>query len=156
MTKTHKDYQKTYRDSLDKKGLVRYELQIPSDTKEQLDKLAITIANEFAHGSEQTKLRLAKQRLIEELVAGLKHDFFDLRDKIEKQKVIIKALSPTFNVKTDDHPIPDSIQKLTNDPEELKRLITKLHVENASLRVQKEEYKRRSEQYLRLYETVAP
>ncbi len=156
MTKTHKDYQQTYRGRLATQGLVRYEVQISNETKEELDKLAPSIANEFAHGSKQTKMKLAKKRLFEEFTADIKHEFFELKDRIERQEAIIKALSPTFNTKTEDHPIPDSIHNLSNDPKVLKKIITKLHIENASLKVQKEEYKRRSEQYLKLYETVCP
>ena len=155
MTKTHADYQKIYRESLNKNGLVRYEVQISTQTKQTLDDMAKSISKEFATSSDQTKMKLAKMRLFDEFASSVKHEFFELKDRVEKQEKMIEALSPTFNIKTGDRPIPKSIENLTNDPHKLKQIIAEIHDERSSLKLQLEEYKRRAEQYLALYEAVS-
>lgn len=155
MTKTHSDYQKTYREGLNKNGLVRYEVQISNETKQTLESLAKSISKEFASTSEPTRMKLAKMRMFDEFANDIKHEFFELRDRIAKQEKMIEALSPTFYIKTGERPIPKSVENLTDDPKELKKIIAELHSERASLKIQREEYQRRSEQYLALYEAVS-
>ena len=79
-----------------------------------------------------------------------------LKDKISRLEAMVEFLSPRFDDNTKETTaLPSSIKNLTDDPDILKGIIANLYKEKTTFENQAKEFKRRSEQYLALYELVS-
>lgn len=157
MERIQPNKQKKYRRSQEQKGLVRFELQVPAESKARFEEMAEAAADEYASPFDIRK-RMAKARaeIFDQITKDIKHEFFTLKDQIASLKEEIKALSPTF-FKTNEHdqtPLPESIKTLPNDVEKLKTLLARVYSELQSEKLISFENKRKAEQYYDLYETV--
>lgn len=145
-------YKKNQRD----KGMDRLEISLPNELKANFERMAEAISDEYAEpGDRRQRLAKAKVQLIEELTKNINHEFFVLKDKITKLESMVEFLSPSFEAHKGDTPLPSSIQNLVDDPSMLKRIIANLYKEKTTFQSQAKEYKRRSEQYLALYELAS-
>ncbi len=137
-------------------GLERIEFYIRASYKTQFEALAETVAEELIEPYDpRQRLRLAKTRLFEEMMQTVTHEFFALKERITALEAEVAALSPTYFKATDKIPLPEAIRCLPDDPQSLKNILTKLYQETQQLTRDKQEHKRRAEQYLKLYEVVS-
>jgi hypothetical protein len=76
-------YQKQYRKSQAQSGLIRYEIQIPAQTKHELEELVSAAAQEYPqpHSLKQREAK-ARAQIFTELTAQTRHEFFELKDRI--------------------------------------------------------------------------
>ena len=97
---------------------------------------------------------LARIQVFEEITQDISHDFTALTAEIAALKEEIKALSPTFfkSHTNEQIPIPEAIQSLPNEPDQLKQLITKLYQGLQAAKHSAHEYKRSASQFEALYE----
>lgn len=147
--------QKYKKNQIDR-GIKRLEISIPQHLKDEFEAMALAVSEEFVEPNDRRqRLAKAKIQLIEELTQNINHDFFVLKDKISKLEAMVEFLSPNFEMSESHTPLPSFITKLSDDPALLKGIIANLYKEKTTLQVLATEYKRRSEQYLALYETVA-
>lgn len=145
-------YKKNQRD----KGMQRLEISLPKELKTNFERMAEAISDEYAEPDDRRqRLAKAKVQLIEELTKNINHEFFVLKDEIAKLESMVNFLSPTFDEHKGDTPLPYSIENLNNDPTFLKGIIANLYKEKSTYQLQAKEYKRRSEQFLELYELVS-
>ena len=95
------EYQQDYRKKQSQKGMVRYEIQIPEKLKAELEQLASGAAEEIAlPRSYKQRMTKARAQILDELTRGIRHEFFELKDRIKELQQQITALSPSF-FKTD-------------------------------------------------------
>lgn len=147
---------KKFKENQKVKGIERLEISLPKELKEKFEAMAFAISEELiSPKDERQRIAKAKSQLIEELTKNINHEFFALKDKIAKLEGMVEFLSPSFNIEKNTTPLPSSISNLNDDPKFLKGIIANLYKEKTTLEVQKKEYKRRSEQYLALYESVS-
>ena len=94
--------------------------------------------------------------MFDEIAQGISHEFFVLQDRITALKEEIKALSPSFfKSKTPDKtPLPEAINALPDDPEQLKVLLAKTYQEAQQAKRDAIKYKKHSDQYQELYEVT--
>lgn len=153
---THKqqDRQKKYRQKQNTKGMARFEIQIPIETKARFDELVEAIADEYVQPFDiRRRIALARVQVFENITKGISHDFSHLKDKIESLREEIKALSPSFfKTETNKTPLPEAISALPDDPKTLKSLLAKLYQETQASKLAVVEYKRRAKQFEELYE----
>lgn len=157
MDRFEPNYQKKYRQKQEAKGLARFEIQIPAETKAKFDELVEAVAEEYAHPhSKRQRIALARIQVFEEITQDITHEFFELKDRIQALKDEIKALSPNFfKNKTDNIPLPEAIRSLPDDPHKLKKLIAKLYQGLQVAKLSATEEKRRAKQYEALYNTTS-
>lgn len=133
-------YQEKYRQQQSQKGLVRYEIQVSREAKARFEAAVTARADEYpAPYSERARKAKARSELFEEITQDVVHEFFALKERIQALEQEIQALAPKY-FKTPSHgmpPIPQAIASLPNDPEHLKALLAKSHLEcqNAKLAV---------------------
>ena len=147
--------QQKYRQTQESKGLVRFEIQLPANTKARFDTLVEAIAEELQEPWDtRQRIALARIQVFEEITQGISHDFTTLNTEIAALKEEIKALSPTFfkSEAREQIPIPEAIQSLPNEPDQLKQLITKLYQRLQVTKLSAHEYKRSASQFEALYE----
>lgn len=157
MDRSQPNYQKRYRKKQSAKGLTRFEIQIPAETKAKFDELVESVAEEYVspYGKRQ-RVALARIQVFEEITQDITHDFFELRDKIELLREEIKALSPKFfKGKVDKAHIPEAIQSLPDDSKKLKQILSKLYKEAQASRLAATEAKRRANQFEELYNAAS-
>jgi SMC interacting uncharacterized protein involved in chromosome segregation len=154
-SKTNQTPQKRYRKSQTKKGLVRFEIQVEKDTKARFDRMVNTAADElvFPEGKNR-RIAKARARIFDELTQQLGHNFFTLRDEIDRLKSEIKALSPAFfkDSELKNIPLPAAIESLDDNPAQLKQLLAKTYKRAQEARLAADEHKRRADQFEALYE----
>ena len=147
-----KKYKKNQKD----RGISRLEISLPEKLKSEFEEMAQAVSNEFVEPQDRRqRLAKAKVQLMEELTQNINHEFFVLKDKISNLEAMVEFLSPTFNIENNTTPLPSFISNLKNEPTLLKGIIADLFKEKTTFEAQAKEYKRRSEQYLALYETVS-
>jgi len=147
--------QKKYRRAQFSKGLVRYELQVHSESKDLFEEIVQTVADEMVEPTdERRRMAKARIRVFDEVMQGITHEFFTLKDQIKALQDEITALSPSFFKvdATDQPPLPNAVRALPDDPDYLKKLVTQFF-QNAQAAIQTgKEHERRAKQYLELYE----
>ena len=150
-------YQKKYRQHQSYKGLVRFELQVNAESKTIFEDMVKAAAEEYIepHGERQ-RMAKARIRIFDEITKDIKHEFFILKDQIKALKDEITALSPSFfkSDETQSIPLPEAIRALPDDPDRLKALLAKTYKEAQQARLAAIEYKRRAEQFEKLYEAA--
>ena len=153
MDRTSDNYQKKYRQKQQDKGLTRFEIQIPTKIKEQFDALVEAAAEEYVKPfSKKKRAALARIQVFDEITQNIRHDFFEMKDKILSLKEEIKALSPNFfKMKIDSTPLPEAISALPNDATKLKPLLAKLYKGLQEAKSIAAEEKRRAKQFEALY-----
>ena len=147
--------QHKYRQAQESKGLVRFELQLPSHIKKQFDQLVEKVADEYEEPwDKRQRVSQARTQLFEELTTDIRHEFSQLNQEIAHLKEEIKALSPTFfkTEKAEQTPIPEAIKSLPDDSTQLKQLLTKLYQELQTAKQAGLHYKRQATQFETLYE----
>lgn len=157
MDRDQPNYQKKYRQKQEAKGLARFEIQIPAETKEIFDELVEAVAEEYVRPhSKRQRTALARIQVFEEITQGITHEFFELKDKIQALKDEIKALSPNFfKTKTDNTPLPEAIGSLPDDPQKLKKLLAKLYQGLQAANIKATEQERRAKQFESLYSAAS-
>jgi len=148
MNRTPPNHQKKYRKNQLAKGLVRFEIQVKAATKAAFDKIVENVAEEYAQPFDKRK-RVAKARaqVFDDLTKDIRHNFFELQDRIESMRNEIKALTPKY-FKTDNinkSPLPEAISALPDDSVKLKQILAKLYIECQQAIAEKIKYKRRVE-----------
>lgn len=147
---------KKYRSKMDNDGFERLEFYIRTNYKAQFEALAQATADELVEPFDaRQRVRLAKTRLFEEMMQKTTHEFFTLKDRIKVLEEEVAALAPAFFKTTDKTPLPEAIRALPNEPDTLKAILAKVYQEAQQAKLDKREYKRRAEQYLKLYEVVS-
>ncbi len=150
--------QKKYRHTQARKGLVRYELQIPREAKAHFEALVKAAADEYSEPfSERQRKAKARIQIFQEITQGITHEFFTLKEQIEALKAQVAALSPSFfkNKVADKTPLPDAIQALPDAPHTLKSLLATLYKENQQLKQEANEYQRQAQQFEKLYNATS-
>lgn len=150
-------YQKKYRKAQQKKGMVRYEIQISEESKSRFERAVSAVANEYTLPySEKIRKAKARAQVFEEMTQGITHEFQALNEKINALKAEIQALSPSFFITdlTNNTPLPEAINTLPNDPKQLKQLLSKIYLESQQVKLSCAEYKRQADQFEKLYEAV--
>ena len=149
--------QHKYRDKQTREGLVRYELQVHQDTKARFEAIVATIADELEQPYDRRRrLALARAKLLDDLVGGISHEFYTLKEQITVLKGEITALSPTFMANAGNNvSIPSIVQALPNEPQQLKQLLANSYHQQQSLQLQLKEIKRVTNQYKALYEAAS-
>ena len=157
MDRTEPNYQKKYRQKQEAKGMARFEIQIPVETKAKFDELVEAVAEEYIRPhSKRQRIALARIQVFEEITKNITHEFFELKDKIISLKEEIKALSPNFfKTKIDSTPLPEAINTLPDDPKQLKQLLAKLYQGLQAAKLSATEQKRRAKQFEALYSTAS-
>ena len=154
---SHKISHDKYRKQQALDGIVRYEILVNKKDKETFEAMVGDIAEEYI-APKGKRLRKAKARseLFSKLMDGISHDFFELKDQITKLKAKVKVLSPTLSSQNnnDEVSIPDSILALTDEPLHLKKLISKLYLENADLKLKERDLIEKVERYHRINEVL--
>lgn len=147
-----------YRQKLKANGMVRLEVLIESNYKKHFDELVAAKSEDYPpHLDQRQRTAQAKQLILKEALGNTQTSFIALTEEIESLKAEIRALSPAF-FKTDlpaEDRIPEAILALPDDPTTLKRRLAKYHKEQQKLASTAKEYKRRAEQYYRLYEAAS-
>lgn len=147
--------QKKYLKKRNHEGLTRMEFFVRENIKTQFMQMVEDVAEEFASPWDPRQRQAkAKTRLFEDMIQGTKHEFFELKDKILSLREEIKALSPSFfkSGAPDHTPLPEAINALPDDANQLKQLLAKIYRDSQQARRSANEYKRRSEQFEKLYE----
>ena len=146
--------QKKYRQKQNTKGMARFEIQIPVETKVRFDELVEAIADEYVQPFDiRRRIALARVQVFENITKGISHDFFHLKDRIESLREEIKALSPSFfKTETNKTPLPEAINALPDDSKILKALLARLYQETQASKLAVVEYKRRAKQFEDLYQ----
>ena len=150
---TRPNRQKKYRQKQNIKGLVRFEIQLPIETKAHFDELVDAVADEYVQPyDKRRRTALARIQVFGEITKSITHEFFELKDKIISMRDEIKALSPNFfKIKTDSTPLPEAIKALPDDPKRLKQLLAKLYQSLQGAKLATQQHKRRATQYEALY-----
>ena len=152
------DPQQNYRKNQAKKGLVRYELQIPYEVKEKIEQLVAEIAGEYdAPYDKRRRLARARAQLFTELTAQTQHDFTQLKAQIAALQEEMAAIAPSFFIKKDSDsvPLPNAIAQLPDSPDDLKQLIAKFYHQYQTADKAMKDYKAQAEQYFKLYEALS-
>jgi hypothetical protein len=152
LKKNYLSRQKKYRTTQQQKGLVRYEIQVNEEVKNRFEKAVTAVANEYTLPySEKTRKTKARAQIFNEITKGIIHRFTELETQIESQRTEIKALSPSFFAKDLPNTLPQAINTLDDNPQQLKTLLAKFYQENQQLQLKCLEYKRQSDQFEDLY-----
>lgn len=149
--------QKRYRKNQANKGLVRFEIQVSKNTKDQFDKIVQEVASEFIEPWDQRRrIAKARARIFDEMTNDVRHEFFNLKDQIAALRSEIKALSPAFFTSDDDikTPLPEAISALPDDPAQLKHILAKTYRDSQKAKVDCAKYKRQADQFSKLYEAI--
>jgi hypothetical protein len=149
--------QERYRSSQNKKGLVRYEIQVKAKSKQKFEELVAAAADEHqTPWSKRQRLAKAREEIFDQVTQGIKHDFYELKNQIEVLKQEITALSPSyFHTEPQNNiPLPQAIKSLPDDPQALKSLLAKIYKQLQDAKYQNIEYKRQADQYEKLYSTL--
>ena len=149
--------QHKYRQAQETKGLVRFEIQLPSTLKKQFNDLVDKVADEYEEPwDKRQRVTQARTQLFEELTQDMRHEFGTLLQEIDQLKEEIKALSPTFfkTEKAEQTPIPEAIKSLPDDPTQLKQLLTQLYQNLQATKLRAHHYQRSNEQLEALYEAA--
>ncbi|ATN83090.1 hypothetical protein AYO24_10455 (plasmid) [Coxiella burnetii] len=150
--------QKKYRRSQANKGLVRFELQVRADAKKRFEAMVQAAAEEYPEPwNERQRMAKARARIFEEITQGTLHEFFTLKEEIERLKEEVKTLSPQFfqSENIAPTPLPEAIRSLPDNPQQLKAILAKIYQTGLQAQLAVKEYKRRAEQYLKLYEAAS-
>jgi len=149
----HEKAQKRYRKKQANKGLVRYEMQIPKESKVKFEQLVKAVADEYDEPwDERRRMALARAEVFNEIIQDTLHEFTELKRQIKTLQDEVQALAPKFFAqKSASSPLPSAIASLPDDPEHLKMLLTKIFGEGQRAKRQANEYKRRADQYEELY-----
>jgi len=151
------DPQQNYRKNQAKKGLVRYELQIPYEIKVKIEQLVAEIAKEYdAPYDKRRRLAKARAQLFTELMTETEHEFTQLKAQIAALRNEIAAVSPSFFIKKDSQavPLPNAIAQLPDNPDNLKQLIAKFYHQYQTADKAMKDYKAQAEQYFKLYNAL--
>lgn len=149
--------QKKYRKSRLHQGFVRYEIQVKAEAKAKFEELVQAAADEYdAPWDKRQRMSMARAQVFEEMTQGALHEFTALKTQISALQDEVQALAPQFFVtESTNTPLPSAIQSLPDDPKHLKTILAKIYSEGQQAIRQLNEYKRRSEQYLKLYEAMS-
>ena len=148
-------YQKDYRKKQQASGLVRYELQVPKRLKAVMEEMASEVAEEYA-SPRSLKQRMCKARaeVLQKATQNIRHEFFELKDRIRELTAQVTALSPSFfkTSEQDNTPIPDAISSLPDDPKQLKQLLARTYKDMQTAKVRLSQVESDSKRYLALYD----
>ena len=148
------EYQNDYRKKQKRNGMTRYEIQIPETLKNQIEQIAHESAQEMVV-PRSYKQRMAKARIqvLKESTQGVRHEFFELKDRIKALQQQITALSPSFfESEVDDKaPLPDAINALPDESLKLKQIIASIYKVSQVAKTQAIESERQAKQYQKLY-----
>lgn len=147
--------QQIYRKSQQKKGLVRYELQVRAETKARFEAAVQAIADDYVTPWDPRR-RLAKARaeVFDEMTRGIIHEFLGLKEQIASLRAEITALSPNFFKPKPGQapPLPQAISTLQDDPDQLKNILANNYQELQNALRDAREAKRHAKQFEELYE----
>ncbi len=149
--------QRNYRQSQGNKGLVRFELQVNTESKARFEAMVEAAAEEFsAPWDLRQRKAKARAQIFDEITQGTTHEFFELKDQIGALKEEITALSPSFFTSdtTEQIPLPEAIAALPDDPKHLKAVLAKTHRQAQGFKQAAHEHKRQAQQFQALYDTV--
>lgn len=149
--------QHKYRRSQSRKGLLRFELQVSTETKQRFDQMVQAKAKDLLSPWDP-RARLAKARalLFDQLTQQITPMFENLNAEITQLKAEIEALSPQFIADdTCTSAIPRSIAALPDDPQHLKQLLAQSYQQTQTLKTQLSQSQRLAKQYEQLYEATA-
>jgi len=124
---TKRRYEKTWQQKLVKEGLVRVLLYVKKETYTLFqDMVYQRSAEHIAVHSQRSREKLAKVEFFEDFVHNKNHDYWLLRDENDQLRRENAALAPAFlkAKDLDQVPLPLSIQKLEDNPQRLKQLLT--------------------------------
>lgn len=150
--------QKKYRKAQSQKGLVRFELQVSSESKQRFEAMVKAAAEEYEiPWDSRQRMAKARAQIFDKITQDITHEFTALQQQIENLKEEVKALSPSF-FKSDlqeQTPLPEAIRALPDDPKSLKHLLAKLHLAKQQAVLAANQYKRNAEQYQKLYDATS-
>lgn len=152
-TVRHEKAQKKYRKKQANKGLVRYEMQIPKESKERFEQMVKAVAEEYEKPwDERQRMAAARAEVFNEMARDSMHEFSELQRQIKALQEEVQALAPKFFAQSNANtPLPSAIRALPDNPEHLKILLAKFFSEGQQAKRQAKEYKRRADQYEELY-----
>ena len=107
-----------------KLGLVRYEVEVPRETKDALEEMADLLSDEMDDTvSYRQRVVLAKRQLFVDGVARNIQAFTVLQERIDALEAEIAQLSPSLlaSTHTQASALPEAIQRLPDTPESLKQ-----------------------------------
>ena len=149
--------QKKYRANQSHKGYVRFEMQIKAESKQRFEEMVeAAAAQSIEPYDKKRRMAQARRDIFDQITHHIRYDFVTLKNKIHALEQEIAALSPSF-FKTDlsdTTPLPRAISSLPDDPKKLKAILAQTFKASQQAKMERAEYKRRSEQYLDLYETA--
>lgn len=147
--------QQTYRQTQNRKGLVRLEIQVSLETKKRFDEMVTMVANELEEPWD-IRRRLAKARglVFDEMTKGTIHHFDRLSQKIIALEEQLSLTSPTLSINADNtsnQKINTKVESLPDDPMLLKQNLSKIYKLAVRAQLDANKYKNESERYLELY-----
>lgn len=147
--------QKKYREKQSNSGYVRFELQVKAQAKQRFEAMVEAKADEYLEPfDKKRRMARARRKIFDQITQGISETFTGLKNEIHRLKQEVAALSPSF-FKTDisdSTPLPSAISALPDDPQALKKILSKTYREAQQAKLDRNEYKRRADQYLELYE----
>ncbi len=146
--------QSKYRNRRSNDGFVRYELQVKKETKDLFEAMASAAADEIAEPwDKRRRLAAARAQLLDELLEGISHEFYTLKDQIRAMKDEIDALTPSFETSDGRNvAMPMVIHELPDDPKKLKQLLANCYHQQEKIKIKLKENQRVTDQYQALYE----
>jgi hypothetical protein len=158
MKKNQPDRFAKYRGSQSNKGLIRFEIQVQRSIKEDFDKMAHDLAEQYDEPWDiRQRLSKAKTQLFEEFTNNIKHEFTALKEKnkIAEDKIAFLTQSlPDFSNAPTLLNIDHRISSLPDDSKSLKNVIERMYRQLQKSALEAEAYKRKAHQYIELYEAL--
>ena len=149
------EYQNDYRKKQERNGMVRYEIQVPRKLKDTIEEIASEVAEEYATPrSIRQRMCKARAEVLEKATQNIRHEFFELKDRIRELKQQIEALSPSFfkTHEKENTPIPDAILSLPDNPKQLKQLLATTYIGMQTAKTKLVRVESDSKRYLALYD----
>ena len=149
------EYQNDYRKKQERNGMVRYEIQVPKKLKDTIEELSSEVAEEYlAPRSLKQRMCKARAEVLQKATQNIRHEFFELKDRIRELTAQVTALSPSFfkTSEQDNTPIPDAISSLPDDPKQLKQLLARTYKDMQTAKVRLSQVESDSKRYLALYD----
>ena len=149
------EYQNDYRKKQERNGMVRYEIQVPKKLKDTIEEISSEVAEEYlAPRSLKQRMCKARAEVLQKATQNIRHEFFELKDRIRELTAQVTALSPSFfkTSEQDNTPIPDAISSLPDDPKQLKQLLARTYKDMQTAKVRLSQVESDSKRYLALYD----
>ena len=153
---TRPNAQSKYRNKRSNDGFVRYELQVKKETKALFEAMATAAADEIAQPwDKRRRLAAARAQLLDELLGGISHEFYTLKDQIRAMRDEIDALTPSLEgCDGKNVAIPTVIHELPNDPKLLKQLLANSYHQQLNLKREKQKFEQAADRYHALFEAT--